>query len=137
LLVKDEVDLVITMIDRKLPAGLQFLVRAELAMGLLVEKTSNGKSVDELLRRDKILEPLICLPAHETLTKKFWPDWSKMGDGMVPAVEASSADLIETHVSNGLGIGVWWIFQASGPGKRENVTTKRVSGGGGGSFVAW
>ena len=66
-LMHDEVDLVITMTERKPPAGLQSLVLLELPMVLLVEKSSRLKSAEELWRRDKIAEPLICLPAPEAL----------------------------------------------------------------------
>jgi DNA-binding transcriptional LysR family regulator len=123
LLVNDEVDLVITMIDRKSPAGLQSLVLGELAMVLLVEKTSDVKSADELWKRDKILEPLICLPEHETLTKNFLARLEQMGTEWFPTMEASSADLIETYVSNGLGIGV----SVSVPGRRLPDNVKSLS----------
>ncbi len=123
LLVKDEVDLVITMIDRKPPAGLQSLVLAELAMVLLVEKTSDVKSADDLWKRDKILQPLICLPAHETLTKNFLTRLEQMGTEWFPTMEASSADLIETYVSNGLGIGV----SVNIPGRRLPENVKMLS----------
>jgi DNA-binding transcriptional LysR family regulator len=123
LLVKDEVDLVISMVDRKAPSGLQSLVLAELAMVLLVEKTSDVKSAEELWARDKILEPLICLPAHETLTKNFLARLESMGTEWFPTMEASSADLIETYVSNGLGIGV----SVNVPGRRLPENVKMLS----------
>jgi len=123
LLANNEVDLVITMIDRKSPAGLQSLVLAELAMVLLVEKTSDVKSADELWQRDKILEPLICLPEHETLTKNFLARLEQMGTEWFPTMEASSADLIETYVSNGLGIGV----SVGVPGRRLPDNVKSLS----------
>jgi DNA-binding transcriptional LysR family regulator len=113
LLVKDEVDLVITMIERKPAAGLQSLVLLELPMVLLVEKSSRLKSAAELWGRDKIDEPLICLPAHEALTKNFLARLAKLNVEWFPAVEASSADLVESYVAGGLGIGV----SVSVPGK--------------------
>jgi DNA-binding transcriptional LysR family regulator len=106
LLANDEVDLVITMIDRKPAAGFQSIVLLELPMVLLVEKSCGVKSAEELWRRDKIDEPLICLPAHEALTKNFQERLTKLGVDWFPTMEASSADLIETYVANGLGIGV-------------------------------
>jgi len=106
LLAKDEVDLVITMIDRKAPPGFQSLVLMELPMVLLVGKGSPLKSAEELWRRDKIEEPLICLPAPEALTKNFQAKLSALGVAWFPTLEASSADLIETYVASGLGIGV-------------------------------
>jgi DNA-binding transcriptional LysR family regulator len=105
-LMHDEVDLVITMTERKPPAGLQSLVLLELPMVLLVEKSSRLKSAEELWRRDKIAEPLICLPAPEALTKNFLEQLRRRRVEWFPSVEASSVDLIETYVASGLGIGV-------------------------------
>jgi len=60
LLQQDEVDLVITLIERKAPAGFHSLVLMELPLVLLVEKNNRIKSAEELWRRDKIDEALIC-----------------------------------------------------------------------------
>ena len=106
LLEKDEVDLVITLIERKLPPGVQSLVLLELPVVLLVEKSTGLKSAEELWARDKIDDPLICLPAHEGLAKNFLIRLVELGVDWFPTVEASSVDLIETYVANGLGIGV-------------------------------
>jgi DNA-binding transcriptional LysR family regulator len=103
---KDEVDLVITMIDRTPPAGFESEVLLELPMVLLVEKSSGIKSAEDLWKRDKIDEPLICLPAQERLTKNFQNKLAELGAEWFPTMEASSADLIETYVATGLGIGV-------------------------------
>ncbi|MEY4916466.1 MAG: HTH-type transcriptional regulator BenM [Verrucomicrobiota bacterium] len=113
LLSKDEVDLVITMIDRTAPPGFESLVLMELPMVLLVEKNSKIKSAAELWKRDKIDEALICLPAHEAMTKNFQTRLAALGVEWFSTMEASSADLIETYVANGLGIGV----SVSVPGK--------------------
>jgi DNA-binding transcriptional LysR family regulator len=106
LLARDEVDLLITLMERQPAAGLQSLVLLELPAVLLVEKSSPLKSVEELWQRDKIEEPLICLPAHEALTKNFLAWLAGLGVEWFPSLEASSADLIETYVASGLGIGV-------------------------------
>ena len=113
LLSRDEVDLVITMIDRTAPPGFESLVLMELPMVLLVEKTSKIKSAAELWQRDKIDDALICLPGHEALTKNFQARLAALGVEWFSTMEASSADLIETYVANGLGIGV----SVSVPGK--------------------
>jgi DNA-binding transcriptional LysR family regulator len=106
LLEKDEVDLVITLIERKTPAGFHSLVLMELPLVLLVEKSSRVKSAEELWRRDKIDEALICLPAGETLSKDFQSQLSKLGVEWFPAIEASSTDMIENYVASGLGVGL-------------------------------
>ena len=106
LLTNDEVDLVVTMIESKPAAGLQSLVLLELQLVLLVEKSSRFKSVEELWALDKITDPLICLPAHETMTKNFQARLTEMGVEWFPSIEASSADLVESYVASGLGIGL-------------------------------
>jgi DNA-binding transcriptional LysR family regulator len=105
-LAKDEVDLVITMIDRNPPPGFESEILLELPMVLLVEKSSKLKSAKELWQQDKIDDPLICLPSHEALTKNFQAKLLELGVEWFPTMEASSADLIETYVASGLGIGV-------------------------------
>jgi DNA-binding transcriptional LysR family regulator len=111
---KDEIDLAITVMGRKPAAGIQSLVLLELPMVLLVEKSSPIKSAEELWRRDKIDEPLICLPAAESLTREFVARLEAMKIEWYPAIEASSADLIETYVASGLGVGLSVLVPAKG-----------------------
>jgi DNA-binding transcriptional LysR family regulator len=106
LLANDEIDLAITLVDGKPAAGFQSIVLLELPMVLLVENHSKIKSAAELWERDKINEPLICLPAQEALTRKFAARLQELGVEWFPSIEASSAGLIETYVASGLGIGV-------------------------------
>jgi len=94
------------MIDRKPAAGLQSVVLLELPLVLLVEKNSRFKTAGELWALDKITEPLICLPPHETMTKNFQARLLELGVEWFPSIEASSADLVESYVANGLGIGL-------------------------------
>lgn len=121
LLANDEVDLVVTMIEGKPPAGFQTLVLLELPLVLLVEKSSRFKAAEELWALDKIAEPLICLPGHETMTKYFQTRLAELGVEWFPSIEASSAELVEAYVANGLGIGL----SVSVPGKPllKNVRT--------------
>ena len=106
MLANDEVDLVFTLIERQPAAGEQSLVLLELPMVLLVEKSSRLKTAAELWALDKIAEPLICLPAHEVMTKNFQARLAELGVEWFPAIEASSADLVQGYVAGGLGIGL-------------------------------
>ncbi len=106
LLAKDEVDLVITLVDSQPPAGFQSQVLLELPLVLLVEKSSRIQSAEELWKRDKIEEPLVSLPAQEMLTKIFQAKLAELEVEWLPSIEASSVDLIETYVANGLGVGL-------------------------------
>jgi len=106
MLANDEVDLVVTMIDRKPAAGFQSLVLMELPLVLLVEKSSRFTSAEELWALDRITEPLICLPNHEIMTRNFEEKLAEMEVEWFPSIESSSVDLVEGYVANGLGIGL-------------------------------
>jgi DNA-binding transcriptional LysR family regulator len=102
----DEIDLAITLIEKKSAPGIHSLALLELPPILLVQRNSNLKLAAELWRRDKIEEPLICFPPGEPLGRSFQQKLCELGVDWFPSIEASSADLIETYVANGLGIGV-------------------------------
>lgn len=106
MLARDEVDMVITLVESKPPAGFQSFVLLELKMVLLVEKSSGIQSAEELWKRDKIDEPLVALPAQELLTRMFLGRLAEMEVEWFPTIESSSVDLIETYVASGLGIGL-------------------------------
>ena len=106
LLVKDEIDLAVTLIEKKSMPGIRTLVLLQLPLILLVESASTLSAAEELWRRDKIDVPLICLPASEALSKCFLLQLNRLGVEWFPSIEASSVDLIETYVAKGLGIGV-------------------------------
>jgi len=105
-LCQDEIDLAVTLIEKKTAPGIHSLALLELPLILLVEKNSGIGSAGELWRRDKIDEPLICLPPGESIPRIFQEQLRKRGVDWFPSIEASSADLIEAYVANGLGIGV-------------------------------
>jgi DNA-binding transcriptional LysR family regulator len=106
MLAKDEIDLAISLIEDKPAPGFQSLALLKLPMILLVEKSFQLKSAADLWTRDKIEEPLICLPVQEALTKRFSARLQELGVEWFPSIETSSAGLIETYVACGLGIGV-------------------------------
>jgi DNA-binding transcriptional LysR family regulator len=105
-LLKEELDLAVTALEKKPAAGLHAVMLVELPLVLLVEKTSRLTSADALWQRDKIDEPLICLPAGEAISKHFQQGLARLGVDWFPAIEVSSLDLIETYVANGFGTGV-------------------------------
>ncbi len=106
LLQREELDLAITLIEWKPPANLHSLALIELPLVLLVEKDSDIVSAEKLWQRDRIETPLICLPAAESIAKSFQEQLRKRKVDWFPGIEASSLDLIETYVANGLGAGV-------------------------------
>jgi DNA-binding transcriptional LysR family regulator len=106
LLQKEELDLAVTTVEKRAAAGLHSVALVELPPVLLVPKGSRVTAADQLWQRDKIEEPLICLPAAEVLCKNFQQGLTRRGVDWFPSLEVSSLDLIETYVANGFGIGV-------------------------------
>jgi len=106
LLELEEIDLAITLIEKKVAAGIHSLKLVELPLVLLVEKRSRIKSAEELWKRDRIEEPLICLPKTESIAKIFQEQLNRRGVDWFPDIEINSLDLIETYAAKGWGIGV-------------------------------
>ena len=106
LLLKEDLDLAVTAIEKKPASGLRSVALAELPLVLLVPKSSRITAADQLWQQDKIEEPLICLPAAEAVCKNFQQGLSRLGVDWFPNIEVSSLDLIETYVANGFGIGL-------------------------------
>lgn len=106
LLQREELDLAVTLIEKKSAPGIRSCALLELPLALLVEKTNGITTPEALWKRDRIEEPLICLPEAEAICKHFQQGLSRLGVDWFPSVEVSSIDLIETYVRNGLGIGL-------------------------------
>lgn len=106
LLQKEELDLAITLIEKKSAPGIHSLSLLEVPLILLVEKNSPVTAAEQLWKRDKIDDPLICLPSPETICKSFQQGLVRLGVDWFPSIEVSSIDLIETYVANGFGIGI-------------------------------
>jgi DNA-binding transcriptional LysR family regulator len=64
------------------------------------------KSAQGLWAKDRIDEPLICLPEHESICKNFQQGLNRAGVDWFPSLEVSSIDLVETYVANGFGVGL-------------------------------
>jgi DNA-binding transcriptional LysR family regulator len=105
-LLQNEIDLAVTLIEKKAPATFHTLTLLELPMVLLVEKNSSITTAHQLWQRDRIQEQLICLPPGEALTKSFLQRLSELDVDWFPSIEASSVDLVEIFVTRGLGIGM-------------------------------
>ncbi len=106
LLQKEELDLAVTLIEKKSSPGIRSVELLELPLALLVEKNSKITAADDLWKRDRIEEPLICLPNAEAICKHFQQGLTRLGVDWFPSIEVSSVDLIETYVGSGFGIGL-------------------------------
>jgi len=106
LLFREEIDLAITLIEKRATPGINSQILLELPMILLVPKTSKITDAEQLWKQDPIRETLICMPAAEVITKNLQQALSKRGADWFPGIEVSSLDLIQTYVSNGFGMGI-------------------------------
>ncbi|MBI3876028.1 MAG: LysR family transcriptional regulator [Verrucomicrobia bacterium] len=103
---KNDIDLAVTLLSGRPFTGVNAVSLLKLPLVLLVEKSSRIKSADNLWSRDKITEPLVALPASETICKNFQAELARRKIDWFTSVEVSSLELIETYVANGFGIGV-------------------------------
>ncbi len=101
-----QIDLAVTPLESRRPARLHCLRLLRVPLVLLVPRNSRYRSAPELWAQKKIEEPLIILPAEETLSRLFKKGLQRVGVEWPPAIEASSLDLITQYVASGQGIGV-------------------------------
>jgi len=112
---KREIDLAVTLLAGKGPAGLNTRPLIDLPLGLLVPKTSPIKSANDLWQRDRIEETLISLPAHESVATRFHETLAQRGIDWFPGLEVSSLDVVEAYVRNGYGIGLTVLVPSNPP----------------------
>ena len=103
---KQEVDLAITELEGRPAAGIRCHELLKLPLQLLVSPNRRIRSAGELWKKGEIVDPLICMPASETITKLFREGLRKVGVDWPTSVEVSSLDLIPSYVRAGFGIGL-------------------------------
>jgi DNA-binding transcriptional LysR family regulator len=106
MLQRQEIDLAIVVTDRKPSAGFNSVVLIKLPLILVVPKEIPLTRAEELWARDKIEDPLICLPATDYICKNFQQGLARLGVDWFPRVEINSTDVIEVYVAGGFGIGL-------------------------------
>ncbi len=105
-LVKQEIDVAMTLLDGKPPSGANPLALFKLPLVLVVARNSKIKSAQELWERDRIEETLISLPTNESIYKSFQQGLAKRRVDWFTGIEVSTVDLVETYVAKGYGIGL-------------------------------
>ena len=105
-LVKQEIDVAMTLLDGKPPSGATPIALFKLPLVLVVARNSKIKSAQELWERDRIEETLISLPTNESIYKSFQQGLAKRRVDWFTGIEVSTVDLVETYVANGYGIGL-------------------------------
>jgi len=108
---KQEVDLAITELEGRPTAGIRCCELLKLPLQLLVPPTRRIRSANELWKKDEMVDPLICMPPNETITKLFREGLRKVGVEWPTSVEVSSLDLIPSYVRAGFGIGLSFVVQ--------------------------
>jgi DNA-binding transcriptional LysR family regulator len=103
---KQELDLAITLLDGKPPAGTSAMALFKLPLVLVVPVNSRIQSARELWERDKIEETLISLPTNESIYKCFQQGLSRLKVDWFTGIEVGTVELVETYVVNGYGIGL-------------------------------
>ena len=117
LLTRHEIDMAITEMADRPAAGIKAHTLLRLPLVLLVRADSTLKAARELWTEEKILQPLIALGEHQTLTRQFHDELRRRHGRQWPvAIEASSIELVETYVSEGFGVGLSVLV----PGKPAN-----------------
>lgn len=106
LLANDQLDLAVTVLEKKPGSGIHSLPLIELPLVLLVSKENKITSAEQLWQQDKIENPLICLPESETVCKNFQEALAKIGVDWFPGVEVSGLDLVAVYAASGLGFGL-------------------------------
>jgi DNA-binding transcriptional LysR family regulator len=100
-----EIDLAITVIERKKAAGVRARALLELPLILLVKDTQRLTHAHDLWTRDKIEETLISFRRNDPVSLHFQLGLQHVGVEWFPGIEVNSARLIECYVAHGYGIG--------------------------------
>jgi DNA-binding transcriptional LysR family regulator len=103
---QNEIDLAVTVVQSKPPAGINVQRLLTLPLVLLVPADSPIQSTAELWKRDKIEEPLICLPPAESITRNFQQHLARLRVDWYGTMVVNSLDIIDTYTANGFGIGL-------------------------------
>jgi DNA-binding transcriptional LysR family regulator len=115
-LLAQELDMIITVIEGRAPAGIHARELVRLPLSLLVEAKSPIRTAAELWKRDRIAEPLIALPAEEAICRNFQQALRKRGIDWFTSLEVSSLSLVEAYTANGFGIGLSLDVPLAPPG---------------------
>ena len=122
LLRKQEIDLAITELEGRPSSGMQCYQLLSLPLHLLVPQKHPLRSPATLWKQKEISEPLICMPANETITKLFRLGLRKLSINWPTTVEVSQLDLIPSYVRAGFGIAI----SVAAPGEPAPVKIRQI-----------
>jgi DNA-binding transcriptional LysR family regulator len=103
---EDSIDMAISSIDARPPAGFRKAVLAKLPLQLLLPPQSRVTRLKDLWAQGRPNESLIALPVGETMCRGFQKELARRGVDWKPSIEVSTVDLVCAYVREGLGIGL-------------------------------
>lgn len=103
---EDSIDMAISSIDARPPAGFRKAVLAKLPLQLLLPPQSRVTRAQDLWAQGRPNESLIALPVGETMCRGFQKELARRGVHWKPSIEVSTVDLVGAYVREGLGIGL-------------------------------
>jgi len=101
-----EIDLAITPLENKPAPRIRCMQLVQLPLVLVVPRKSKLKQADELWALDHIGDPLISLPATESVSRLFQRGLKKRKVEWPVSIEGSSLETVTQFVVNGYGLGV-------------------------------
>jgi DNA-binding transcriptional LysR family regulator len=101
-----EIDLAITSVAKRAPAGLRQLKLVQIPLVIVVPRASPWRSAKDVLARKRIPEPLVAQPAKTSFMIDFQSELKRRRITWPQAVEATSVELVMRYVANGEGFGV-------------------------------
>lgn len=105
-LLDQQIDLAITALETRPASGLRRQPLVRLGLVLLVPRKSPLRTAAPLWTASRISEPLICLPASETVSRNFQRGLASRGCEWTPTIVASSLETVARFVTAGYGLGV-------------------------------
>lgn len=105
-LLAGDLDVSITSVFGKLPAGLNHQEMLRLPMALLVPEKSRIKTAEDLWKQDRIVEDLISVEPTDALTRCFQHELQSRKIEWYPTLEMGSLDLVARYAAQGFGIGL-------------------------------
>jgi DNA-binding transcriptional LysR family regulator len=105
LLRRREIDLAISELEGKPVSPISSCMLLRLPLVLVVPDRSRFRTLGDFFRPGAVPQTLISLPPDEVISKHFQTGVRKAGFSWVPAIEASSLDLIDLYTSLGFGVG--------------------------------
>jgi DNA-binding transcriptional LysR family regulator len=101
-----QIDIAIAPLEGRPPAQVHSVALLRMPLVLLVPRRMKLESAAEIWAQGAVAEPLITLPAAETITRLFRKGLARRRVDWPTAIEASSLELVVRYVASGYGIGV-------------------------------